>query len=368
MQNRLFEYLKNFDWILFFATILLISFGLAEIYSIALSNDNLGLLNFKKQALFALIGVILIFIIAFIDFLNFRSFSNYFYVAGVILLLSVLFLGKTVRGTTGWFGIGGFSMQPVEFIKIVLIIFLARYYSGVSIKLNPFKHLLLSGLGVVLLIVLVLLQPDFGSALLLFFLWSGMIAISEFKKKYLLMIAMVLVVTFAAGWLFFFKDYQKQRLITFANPTVNSLKEGYNVTQAMIAVGSGKIMGRGIGFGSQSQLKFLPESQNDFIFAVIAEELGFLGVCLVIGFFAIIFYRLISAARRINNDFGAYFLLGACLLLFIEMFINIGMNMGIVPVVGISLPFLSYGGSAMLASLIIIGICESIIIRSKFKY
>jgi len=368
MSSRIIEYLKNFDWILFLATMLLVSLSLAEIYSIALSNESLGMINFKKQAFFVGIGVVLIFAMSFVNFLSFRSFGNYVYIGGIALLILVLVFGKTVRGTTGWFNLGSFSLQPVEFIKIVLIIFLARYYSGVSIKLSPFKHLVFSGLGALVLIVLVLMQPDFGSALLLFLLWSGMVIVSGFKKKYFLIIAMVLMFTFASGWFFFFKDYQKQRLITFLNPTANALNEGYNITQAMIAVGSGSLTGRGIGFGSQSQLKFLPESQNDFIFAVISEELGFVGVFLVITFFGIIFFRLIRAVKRIDDDFGVYFLLGACILLFIEMFINIGMNIGIMPVVGISLPFLSYGGSSIIASMLIIGICESIIIRSKFKY
>ena len=137
---------------------------------------------------------------------------------------------------------------------------------------------------------------------------------------------------------------------------------------ATIAVGSGQLTGRGIGFGSQSQLKFLPEAQNDFIFAVIAEELGLLGVCLILSFFAIFFYRMLINIRRINNDFGVYFLLGTLTLIFIEMFINIGMNIGLLPVVGISLPFLSSGGSAIISSLILVGICEGIIIRSKLKY
>jgi rod shape determining protein RodA len=368
MQSRFFDYLKNFDWILFSATMLLVCFGLAEIYSIALSNERLGMENFNKQLLFAGVGLVSIFSLAFIDFYTLRSLSVYFYFIGIFLLVGVLIFGKTVRGTTGWFEIFGFSLQPVEFIKIVLIIFLARYFSGVSIKLSPLKHLLFSGLGAGFLAGLVLFQPDFGSALLLFLLWSGMVVVSGFDKKYLVMIVVALLITFLSGWLFFFEDYQKDRLMTFFNPDKDSLQEGYNVNQAMIAVGSGGLIGQGIGFGSQSQLKFLPESQNDFIFAVIAEELGFLGVSLVVTLFGIIFYRLIRAARKISNDFGAFFLLGTCILLFIEMFINIGMNIGIMPVVGISLPFISSGGSAIVASMIMIGICESIIIGSKLKY
>ena len=178
----------------------------------------------------------------------------------------------------------------------------------------------------------------------------------------------MLLVIFIGSWAFLFKDYQKQRLITFLNPAYDQLDQGYNRNQAIIAVGAGRIMGRGIGFGSQSQLKFLPESQNDFIFAVIAEELGFLGVCLVLLFFAVFFYRMLISLKKINNDFGIYFIIGTTALIFIEMFINIGMNIGILPVIGISLPFLSYGGSAIVSSLMLVGVAESIIIKSKMKY
>jgi rod shape determining protein RodA len=146
------------------------------------------------------------------------------------------------------------------------------------------------------------------------------------------------------------------------------LDQGYNVAQAIIAVGAGGIRGRGIGFGSQSQLKFLPESQNDFIFAVVCEELGLLGAFLVIFFFAVFFYRCFASLRKIKNNFGVFFIIGAACLIFIEMFINIGMNIGILPVVGISLPFLSYGGSAMIANMIIVGVMQSIIIRSRVNY
>jgi rod shape determining protein RodA len=170
------------------------------------------------------------------------------------------------------------------------------------------------------------------------------------------------------GWFFFFADYQKERLVTFFNPAHDSLGQGYNISQAIIAIGSGGIIGRGVGFGSQSQLKFLPEAQNDFIFAVIAEELGFVGICLVLALFSILFYRLFKAAREANSDFGIYLLLGITLLIFIEMFINIGMNIGVLPVIGISLPFLSYGGSAIVSTLMLVGVAQSIIIRSKLKY
>jgi len=368
MPHKIILYLKNFDWILFSATLLLISFGLVEIYSVALSQDALSLLNFYKQIISVAVGIILLFLFSFFDYYNLRSYNRYLYIFGILLLSAVLIFGRTIRGTRGWFYFGNFSLQPVEFVKILLIIFLARYFSGAAIKIKPMKHLILSGLGVFLFVFLVLNQPDFGSAMILFLVWVSMVAIAGFKMKYLLIIALILIVAIMGGWLFFFKDYQKQRIITFLNPAFDPLNQGYNITQAIIAIGAGGITGRGVGFGSQSQLKFLPEAQNDFLFAVIAEELGFLGISLVLFFFSVFFYRMLINIKRVNNDFGIYFLIGVMVLIFIEMFINIGMNIGILPVIGISLPFLSYGGSAIVSSLILVGIAESIIIRSKLKY
>ena len=355
------------DWVLFFTVLLLLSFGLVEIYSIALGQDSLNLVSFKKQALFIVIGLFLFFFFVFFDHLNLRSFSTYIYIGATILLLAVLFFGVEIRGTRGWFSLGAFNIQPVEFVKIVLILFLAKYFSGAAIKIYPLKHLVLSGMGTFLLAGLVLAQPDFGSALLLFALWGALILVVGFKKRYFLIIIGIVFVVFASGWLIFFEDYQKQRISTFLNPSFDPLNQGYNVTQAIIAVGSGGIIGRGIGFGSQSQLKFLPEAQNDFIFAVISEELGFLGVSLVLLLFTIFFFRSLFLLKKINSDFGIFFILGVLVLIFIEMFINIGMNIGILPVVGISLPFISYGGSAIVSTLIMAGIIQNIIIKSKIN-
>jgi len=368
MFNKIIFYLKNFDWILFAAILLLICFGLAELYSIALGQGEVDLLNFKKQIFFVIAGIIALFIFAFLDYNSLRSYSNYFYLFGFILLVSVLFFGQEIGGTKGWFYLRGFGLQPVEFIKFILILFLARYFSSASLKINPLKHLAITASGIFIFIALVLLQPDFGSASILFLLWFFMVVLAGFKKKYFIAITLILLILMGASWAFLFEDYQKQRIITFLNPSHDPLVRGYSITQAIIAIGSGGLSGRGLGFGSQSQLKFLPEAQTDFIFAVIAEELGFLGVMLVIIFFAIFFYRCLISLKKINNDFAVFFILGSVCLIFIEMFINISMNIGILPVVGISLPFLSYGGSAMLSSLILVGVIESIIIRSKINY
>ncbi|PIV47149.1 hypothetical protein COS21_01495 [bacterium (Candidatus Gribaldobacteria) CG02_land_8_20_14_3_00_41_15] len=368
MFNRIQLYLKNFDWIMFSSVFLLACFGLAEIYSVALGQETVSLLNFKKQIFFIGAGVLLLFFFSFLDYHFLRNSSNYLYLLGAAALIVVLVFGETVRGTRGWFFFGAWSFQPVEFIKIILIIFLARFFSVLATQLRPWKHLVLSGAGGLTFIILILLQPDFGSALILLLIWLVMVIMAGFNRKHFLIIALILLTVLSGLWVFSFQDYQKQRVLTFLNPSFDPLNQGYNVAQAIIAVGAGGLTGRGIGFGSQSQLKFLPEAQNDFIFAVISEELGFLGVALIILFFAIFFYRSLAALEKINNDFGIFFILGAVGLIFMEMFINIGMNIGVLPVVGISLPFVSYGGSAIFSAFILVGIIESIIIRSKINY
>ncbi|KKQ61743.1 MAG: Rod shape-determining protein [Parcubacteria group bacterium GW2011_GWE2_38_18] len=355
------------DWIMLSSVLLLMAFGLAEIYSVSLGRGA-DLLNFKKQLLFIAVGVILMLIFAFSDYHNLRSYSVYLYIFGIMSLLAVLFFGKVINGTKGWFSIFGFGIQPVEFIKLALIIFLARYFSGSSMRINQLRHFVITGGATLILFVLILFQPDFGSAMLLFALWFSIIIFTGPEKKYLFAIFLIIALLAGGAWSFYLKDYQKQRVLTFFNPSFDPLDQGYNVAQAIIAVGSGGLVGRGIGFGSQSQLKFLPESQTDFIFAVVAEELGFLGVGLVMLFFAVFFYRCIVSLKKVNNDFGIFFILGVVSLIFIEMFINIAMNMGLLPVVGISLPFISYGGSAIIINLILVGIIQSIIIRSKTIY
>jgi len=368
MLGRLKLYLKHFDWLILAGIVLLVAFGLLEIYSVALGRESLDLLNFQKQIFFAIFGFILLFIFAFIDSYFLKSLNRYFYILAVIILVAVLIFGQTIRGTKGWFSIFGFGLQPVELVKIILIIFLANFFSNLATRVKTTRHFFYSAISTLILIALVLLQPDFGSALMLGIIWLVMIMAAGFDKKYFIVVGLVVAIVFTSSWFLFFKDYQKERIKTFFNPTANALESGYNISQAIIAVGSGGLVGKGVGFGSQSQLKFLPEAQNDFIFAVIAEELGYLGVILVLFFYFILFFRCFRALSRINNDYGIYFVIGAGGLIFIQMFINIGMNLGIMPIVGLPLPFVSYGGSSLLSLLILVGMIENIIIKSKISY
>src|SRR6056297_1143759 len=368
MFKKLFLYLKYFDWTLFSSVLLLACLGLIEIYSIALGREAADLINFKKQIIFIILGIIIVFAFAFIDFKFFQVYAIYLYLLGAALLILVLFFGTTVKGTTGWFDLGYFNFQPVEMVKIILIIFLAKFFSSKKMDKDNWKYFIWSGGLSFLLFFLVVLQPDFGSAMLLGGIWLIMALMAGFKKKYFLIVLVVALLASGGMWKFYFQDYQKERILTFLNPSQSSLDQGYNVSQAIIAVGAGGLTGSGVGFGSQSQLKFLPEVQNDFIFAVIAEELGFTGVFLLLLFFGVFFYKCLHNLKRVNNDFGIFLVLGAMGLIFIQMFINIGMNMGILPVVGIPLPFVSYGGSALLTTFVLVGIIENIIIKSKINY
>jgi len=365
MFNRLLNHFKNFDWVIFGSVILLVVFGLAVIYSVALGSGEAALLNFKKQCVFVGIGIFLLFLFSFIDFHFLYGLNAWIYAAGILILILVLIFGETVRGTTGWFNFLGFSLQPSEVVKVILVVALAKYFSAASYKTNQIKHLIATGFLVMLPAGLILLQPDFGSAMIVILFWLFMMTIFGLNKKQILAMGLIAIIIFTFAFFFLLKDYQKKRVITFFNPNLSSLDQGYNVAQAIIAIGAGKIFGRGLGFGSQSQLKFLPESQNDFIFAVIGEELGLLGASILLFFFAVLFFRIIYWARRLDNNFGLYILLGTIALLFIEMFINIGMNVGLLPVVGISLPFVSYGGSSLIATLVLIGIVESIVIKAR---
>lgn len=364
MFSNLFYFLKKLDWFLILAAFLLICFGLAALYSIAFSQEETNFFYFKKQVIGAVIGFVLLFSAAAFNYKNLRTWSKVLYVAAFLSLLAVLFFGATIQGTTGWFILGGVSFQPVEFAKLILIIFLADYFSRQPRHELGVAQIVLSGAFALAFFILVLFQPDLGSAVLIFIIWFGMLILRGIKRKHLVALFLIIAILFSLGWSFGFKDYQKDRLLTFINPELDPLGSGYNVSQSIIAIGSGQLIGRGLGFGSQSQLKFLPSSQTDFIFAVLAEELGLLGVIFIFSFWLLLFWRLILATKRVRDDFALFFVLGAAVLFFSQMVINIGMNLGVMPVTGITLPFMSLGGSSLIISLIILGITESIIARS----
>jgi len=352
---------KKTDWLLFMTVFLLVCFGLAAIYSVALGQGLGEFLNFKKQLLWLGVGLISMFFFSNIDYHYLQKISWYGYVISLILLVLVLTpLGSTIRGTQGWFSFGFLSFQPVELAKIFLIIILADVYCHFSRTINQFKHLFLIGFLALAPFILVTMQPDFGSAMVLFFTWFISFFLVTKNKWHLVFVLFSIVILFAASWFLVFQDYQKNRINTFLNPASDPLGSGYNVRQSIIAVGAGRLVGRGLGFGSQSQLKFIPESQTDFIFSVIAEELGFVGVVMLLGFFIFLFYRLYRIAIMAPDDFGMFLVILVTILIFIHVFINIGMGLGLLPVTGISLPFVSYGGSFIVVMLTLIGVVMNV--------
>ncbi|MFH1226131.1 MAG: rod shape-determining protein RodA [bacterium] len=361
---RFLSPLKKLDWLLLAVAIFLVVLGLTALYSVSLSLAGNSFFNFQKQIIFFLIGLILFFLVCFVNYKIFKSLSGPIYLLAVILLVGVLFFGRTIRGTTGWFDFGFFNLQPVEFAKLALIVFLGKYFSDRR-ETYDLRHLMITGLAAVILIALVFLQPDLGSALVLLLLWLGLLLVLGAKRLHLLSLVLLICLLSVMAWFFVLEDYQKDRLITFVSPAADPLGIGYNIKQSIIAIGSGRLWGQGLSFGSQSQLKFLPESQTDFVFAVIAEELGLLGVVLVLVLWAVIFYRLIKAARQTSDDFGSIIIIGLVILLVIQVFINIGTNLGLVPVTGISLPLVSYGGSSLIIFLVMIGLAQSVIIRGR---
>ncbi|PKL72381.1 rod shape-determining protein RodA [Candidatus Kuenenbacteria bacterium HGW-Kuenenbacteria-1] len=357
---KFIQNLKQFDWIMIGAVFFLTVFGLIIQYSLSLNQEVISFSNFNKQLIFAIIGIILMFLISFLNFNSLKNYAIFLYIFILILLISVLFFGKTFRGTQGWINLPfGINFQIAELTKIILVIVLAKYWSNNIYNIQSFKHIILTGIITIIPFILIALQPDLGSALIFFGLWLGIIFIIS-KPKILIKILILFVLIFGISW-FGLKDYQKDRIIIFVNPQVDPLGRGYQIIQSTIAIGSGQFWGRGLGLGPQSQLKFLPEARTDFVFAVIAEELGMIGSFLILGLFGILFYRFWEAIKKIKDDFNIFLILGFALVFFIEIFINIGMNIGIAPITGISLPFLSYGGSSLLTNLFIIGIIQSVI-------
>ncbi|MFH0988312.1 MAG: rod shape-determining protein RodA [Parcubacteria group bacterium] len=362
MLTVAFDKFRHLDWILIAAVFLLFCLGLATLYSVGLSQPE-GVSNFHKQMVFGVIGFICLFIIGASTYSAWRVYSRWLYAVTLFLLVLVLFFGSTINGTKGWFQIGGLGIQPVELAKISLLVFLAKFFSNRFQYFQPTKHLIVS-LGLTFCFVfLIVLQPDLGSALVLVGIWLMLLILVGLPGRYWIGLMLVFIILATLGWTVFLHDYQKDRIMNFANPTRDPLGSGYNVTQSIIAIGSGHWFGKGLGFGSQSQLRFIPEAQTDFLFAVIAEELGLFGVAVVLALWLTVFYRLILIARRAADDFGQLLVLGVACLLFIHLIVNVGMNIGIMPVMGISLPFMSYGGSFVVVSLVLIGMAESVAVR-----
>ncbi len=341
------------DWLLFLFLLPVLGAGLVTMKSFTEETPF-----FMHQLIWIAISFAVFFSFSFIDFRFLKRtgvlVTLFLFFSGLLLLLFVL--GHTSNGATSWFSLGGFSFQPSDMMKLVVILMLAKYFSRRHVEIHNFKHIFISGLYALIPFMLVFLQPDFGSAMIIFCIWFGMTLVSGISKKHLLIVVGAGVCVFAFLWLFIFAPYQKARVVNFINPLSNIHGSGYNVYQSTIAVGSGKLLGKGVGFGTQSRLKFLPEYQTDFIFAAFAEEWGFVGVLLLFILLGLIVWRILHTAVLGATNFEILFGIGLAVYFMSHFIINIGMNIGVMPVTGITLPFMSYGGSHLLTEFAGLGI------------
>lgn len=351
--------LKRIDWLLVAFVIPIVLAGLVTMKSFA-PIDATGDF-FSKQILWVLISLVVFFVFTFIDFrfLKRTDALVFLFLLFCFLLVVLIGIGQISHGTKSWFNFGFFSFQPVDMMKLVLILVLAKYFSRRHVEIRDIKHIFISGFYALLPFILVLLQPDFGSAMIVLFIWLGMVLVSGISKLHLFLVIGSGALIFASLWLFVFAPYQKARIYNFINPMADIHKTGYNVFQSTIAVGSGQIIGKGLGFGTQSRLKFLPVPQSDFIFAAYSEEWGFIGSMLILVLYSLVIWRILFNASLGASNFEILFGMGIAIFFMGHIIINIGMNVGLMPVTGIPLPFMSYGGSHLLTEFMGLGILMS---------
>jgi rod shape determining protein RodA len=363
--------IKAFDASLIIIPIILLVVSVAVIYSLVFgtNNDGLGM----KQGIIGLIGIGIFFATSFIDYRIFKGLSWLFYLISLILLIIVNVTGKTMNGAESWIDLKFFQLQPSEVAKVFVLFSLCSYFSERVGKIK-WRDILFSFILLMVPLSLILMEPDFGTAMVIFVMYFVLLIISKPTKLQLFLIGLVAALVLAVGILSYvqigpfknvLKEYQRKRITVFLDPASDPVGSGYNIKQAKITIGSGGILGRSLGKGTQSRLHYLPEAQTDFIFAGIAESFGFLGSFIILSLFGYILLRIINIADLARDNFGMLLCFGVVSMFFFQVLENVGMNLGLMPVTGIPLPFLSSGGTSLLVSFFALGIVESIYVRHK---
>lgn len=363
MIKYIWSRLKYLDIPLMILSGLLILIGVVVLYATSLSDGNMSLVYRQVAAVVG--GSVLFFFFAFYNYHHLAKINPAIYVLLVVSLLLVLVFAREIRGSSRWIDLGFFQLQPSEFVKIAVIVGLSRWFYLKRGQINSWQNIIITFIFALIPASLIILQPDLGSALVVFGIWFGILLISPVKKKFIFYLLIAGVVAAFLSWHFVLGDFQKDRVRVFLNPTKELRGRGYNVRQAIIAVGNGQIFGQGLGKGLQNQLKFLPERHTDFIFAATSEEVGFVGAVLIVFLYFFMFMRLLKICREAKDDLGMYMCGGVLFMLLGQMLVNVGMNIGLMPVTGIPLPFLTYGGSSMLTALISLGIAQNVAEQSK---
>jgi len=360
-MKSLIIYLRKLDWILIVSVLLLIGFGLISIYSSSLGKGDF--LNFQKQLIFSAAGLILLFLFSFF---NYRLFRNdpflilFLYLICCLCLIGLFFFAPEIRGVKSWYKLGPLSFDPIDLTKLVLLLLLAKYFTIRHIELYRVSHILFSGLYILLPSVLIFLQPNLGSVMILVSLWLVILIFSGIRIKPFLILMLCGIILVSLSWQFLLKNYQKERVLNFLQPQLEPLGMGWSQAQAKIAIGAGGLWGQGFAQGSQTQYGFLSEPQTDFIFAAIGEEFGLLGVAFLLILFLILISRIIKIALASQSNFPRLFSAGFAFLLVFQIFINMGMNLGLLPIIGLSLPLVSYGGNGLIVICIGLGILQNI--------
>lgn len=359
--------IKKSDGVLTLTVLFLSAIGLLELWGLRVNAPE-SANYFFKQLIFVGAGLAAMIFFSLIDarlYKNYSSFLLVIYFFSLLALAAVLLFGGETRGMTGWFKFGEISFAPVEAAKLVLVLILAKYFSARHVEVYRTRHIIVSVVYAALPVFLVLCQPDLGSSLILILIWFGIVLLSGMKQRHLLIVLSLGCLMAILAWLFILKPYQKERMLTFLNPAKDPLGYSYNLIQSKIAVGSGSLWGKGLGQGSQGQLNFLPEKHTDFIFSVFAEEWGFCGAIFLFTVYFLFFYRLVRIIFVCGNNFFRLFVAGFAVMVFSQTAINVGMCLGLMPITGISLPFLSYGGSNLLINFVAVGIAQNIAMQSR---
>jgi rod shape determining protein RodA len=358
----------HFDYVLLVTALLLTAYGIVMVYSATLADspkDSPFLSTFPgHQAIFALIGVVLLVVFTAVDARLIRAAGYPIYAVNLLLLVAVAVIGARSHGAQRWIDVGFFRFQPSELAKLLIILTLAKFFADNRERLHQFRYVLLSLAIVGVPVVLVYVQPDFGTSMVLIAIWAGMAVMAGVRLVHLGLLAMAVALAGPLLWQFM-KDYQRTRLLIFLNPESDPSGEGYNMIQSRISVGSGGWLGQGFARGTQSQLDFLKVQHTDFIFAVLGEELGFVGAMALFLLFIILLFRIVRSASVQKDVFGRTFAAGVASMLLFQIFINVGMTVGLMPVTGIPLPFISYGSSNLLTTLIAFGVLQSLLTGSQ---
>jgi len=360
MIDRILESreLDSFEWRFFALVVAILSLGVLSIYSVTHVQQGSGLPLYARQMVWIVMGAGAFLVMLVFDYHKISRLSYLLYAIVLVLLAAVLIAGKTSRGAQRWFPIGPFAFQPAEFAKLVLILVLANYYAN-SPREGWRQRVVLPGLIMAPGLLLILKQPDLGSGLGFLAIYVAMLLVVGVRSKALGILLLISLMLFPFAWEMMWgalHDYQRERILTFVDPAYDPGGKGYHGLQSRIAIGSGELLGKGLYGGTQSQLKFLPEGHTDFVFAVFAEEWGFLGVLVILALFLGLIMLSLEIASKAKDVLGALLAAGVIAMIGFCMVVNIGMTVGLFPIVGIPLPLMSYGGSAIVTTMAALGL------------